>query len=87
MAFACVCALSLSALASWAYKGQIMERLDRIEAQETKKMMTTKWMSGGEERTWTSTWKQYDPDEDLEVFFQRHKDEVAAAKRAFPKDP
>lgn len=89
LAFACLSVLALSLVASWTYKVQLMDRLDRLEsrAEEVAKKMTTKWISGGNERSWTSTWKQFDPSETQEAFLQRHKDEVAIAKKAFPEDP
>jgi len=50
-------------------------------------MLTTYWKSGGQERSWTSTLGEIDPDETLDELIARHKVELAKMQRALPPDP
>lgn len=79
-------AVGVSTFANWRYKTDLDNRLERIEAKETRKMITTKWVSGGNERTLTSKWREYDENEEFDAFLARHETEVAAAKRRFRED-
>lgn len=78
--------LSVAAV-NWVYHTTVVEKLERIEQKEKSLMITTQWRSGGEVRTWTSKWKEYDENEDFDDFIDRHIAEVAAAKVKLPKDP
>ena len=82
----CIAMLSLgSGLLNWNYHGTVVKQLDRIE-QEERKMITSKWTSGGDEVSWTSTRGEHDSNETNEQLRARHKIEVAEAKKDFPKD-
>lgn len=74
------------ALLNWQYHGAVVRRLERIERKEIEQMITTEWISGGKKRTWTSKWKEFDENETMGDFLQRHAAEVAEALRAFPED-
>jgi len=50
-------------------------------------MLTTKWKSGGKERSWTSTRGEHDPDETIAQLAARHEAELAELLEAFPEDP
>lgn len=82
-----VCAFAVSTFATWTYKVELGVRLDRIEAMETRKMITTQWTSGSHPRTLTSKWREYDEAEEFDAFLVRHEAEVEAAQKRFKPDP
>ena len=86
LAFIALLSIAIGAL-NWTYHNQVRDNLQRIERNEDSHMMTTKWVSDGKAREWTSRWKEYDEAETLEKFLERHDDEVEAALRKWPEDP
>jgi len=50
-------------------------------------MLTTKWTSGGKERSWTSTRGEHDPNETIPQLGARHEAELAELLVLFPEDP
>ena len=72
-----------AAIVNWTYHGHVASQLDRIEEQEINMVKTT-WISGGDEKSWTSTWDR--TNETQEEFMNRHDVEVAAAMVKWPKD-
>lgn len=82
-----------SAAINWIYHGTVVDRLEVIRMEQLKEdvmaaagSLTTTWTSGGMERSWTSTWKEFDQSETFDDFLDRHAAEVAACQVKFPKD-
>ena len=82
-----------SAAINWIYHGTVVDRLEaiRMEQQMESVMaaggtLTTTWASGGMERSWSSTWKEFDTAETFDEFLDRHAAEVVKCQKKFPKD-
>lgn len=75
-----------SAAVNWSYHARVVDELEELEEQEILNVLTSKWTSGGVERSWTSTRGEHDPDETIGDLARRHKAEVAELMKEFPKD-
>lgn len=75
-----------TAAINWVYHTSVSNRLTRLQQTERIRVLTTEWISDGDKRTWTSTWKEHDDSESFGEFLKRHATEVKDAKEVFPKD-
>lgn len=76
-----------SASFNWVYHVRVVDKLQVIEKQqEDPHVLTTKWMSGGFERSWTSRIGEHDPEETLAELAIRHKRELAELQQELPVD-
>lgn len=77
-----------SAAFNWVYHLRVVDRLQEIERQqEDPHVLTTKWMSGGLERSWTSTIGEHVATETIAELALRHKRELVELQIALPRDP
>lgn len=73
-----------SATVNWVYHGYVVDELEELEEQETPNVLTSKWISGGVERSWTST---RNDGESLSELADRHEKELTDMFKKYPEDP
>lgn len=72
-----------SATVNWVYHGRVVAELEELDEQENPKVLTTTWISGGKERSWTSTREE---GEELDDLADRHDKELTVLLRKYPQD-
>lgn len=76
----------VSTLTSFVYHERVLDHLRSVERdleKENIRMLTTKWTSGGNERTLSTP---RNDGEDVIDWANRHKTDVTACKLVFPED-